>query len=107
MASQKKPQSKRKVELPDWSNEVKPSEDVMAMFYAPTGVPKPGPLIPILPALKPGIGTVEDEATTKQDLGDPVQHASFSETHPIPTHPIPSQPILIKDKQSLEEGVMN
>jgi hypothetical protein len=47
MSSSKKRQSTRKTETPDWAADVKPSEDVMAMFYAPTGQPKQGPLIPL------------------------------------------------------------
>ena len=49
MTSQKKTPTKRNLELPDWTAEVKPSEDVMALFYAPTGVPKAGALNPIFP----------------------------------------------------------
>jgi hypothetical protein len=47
MESHKKSQLKRRVETPEWADEIKPSEDVMSMFYAPTGVPKSGPLIPV------------------------------------------------------------
>jgi hypothetical protein len=46
MSSRKERPSTRKVEPPDWASDVKPDEDVMAMFYAPTGLPKAGPLIP-------------------------------------------------------------
>jgi hypothetical protein len=49
MSSRKKPQSPRKTDIPEWAADVKPSDDVMAMFYAPTGQPKPGPLIPVAP----------------------------------------------------------
>lgn len=49
MSSRKKPQATRKTDVPEWAAEVKPSDDVMAMFYAPTGQPKLGPLIPVAP----------------------------------------------------------
>lgn len=50
MSSRKERQSTRKVEPPDWASDVKPDKDVMAMFYAPTGQPKVGPLIPLSPS---------------------------------------------------------
>lgn len=53
MTSQKKTPPKRNIELPDWTDEVKPSEDVMALFYAPTGLPKTGALSPIFPINTP------------------------------------------------------
>lgn len=35
---------KRQADPPEWAEDVKPKDDVMAMFYAPTGLPKPGPI---------------------------------------------------------------
>ena len=43
MTVDKKPQPERN-RLPDWSDEVRPSEDIMQLLYAPTGTPAPGPL---------------------------------------------------------------
>lgn len=51
MSSRKKPQPTRKLDIPEWAAEVKPSDDVMAMFYAPTGQPKSGPLVPLAPSV--------------------------------------------------------
>jgi len=42
--SKKRPRSERGVALPDWADEVTPTDEVMKKFYAPTGVFKPGPI---------------------------------------------------------------
>jgi DNA-binding MarR family transcriptional regulator len=78
MSSRKKPQSTRKVDTPEWAADVKPSEDVMAMFYAPTGQPKSGPLVPLSPPVPAPdvreddvasdyISTVEDTSVKEQE----------------------------------------
>jgi hypothetical protein len=38
--------SSKRDELPEWAAEVQPDEDVMRLFYARTGQPRSGPLIP-------------------------------------------------------------
>jgi hypothetical protein len=38
--------SSKRDDLPDWAAEVQPDEDVMRLFYARTGQPRSGPLIP-------------------------------------------------------------
>ncbi len=79
MSSSKKRQSNRKTETPDWAADVKPSEDVMAMFYAPTGQPKPGPLIPL-----PQPNTITSRAESsdeggEDEVGQPVSAAQQSD----------------------------
>lgn len=43
--SKKQGRSDRNVDLPDWADEVTPSDEVMKKFYAPTGTFKSGPII--------------------------------------------------------------
>lgn len=43
--SKKPAKSERAVDLPDWADDVTPSDEVMKKFYAPTGTFKPGPII--------------------------------------------------------------
>jgi hypothetical protein len=52
--------SSKKDDLPDWAAEVQPDEDVMRLFYARTGQPRSGPLVPRRP---------QSQTTVKQ--GDP------------------------------------
>lgn len=77
MTSQKKMPPKRNVELPDWTAEVKPSEDVMALFYAPTGLPKMGAISPIFPinandqqAAKPTTPSINESIQTNSNTLD-------------------------------------
>jgi hypothetical protein len=72
MSSSKKRQSTRKIEAPDWAADVKPSEDVMAMFYAPTGQPKLGPLIPLAQP-NSTTATQSEVADADADLSQPSQ----------------------------------
>lgn len=42
--SKKQDRSSRKADLPDWADEVTPTDEVMEKFYAPTGVFRSGPI---------------------------------------------------------------
>ncbi|MDQ3821511.1 MAG: hypothetical protein M3362_28055, partial [Acidobacteriota bacterium] len=42
--SKKPARSDRESDLPDWAEEVTPSDEVMRKFYAPTGAFKTGPI---------------------------------------------------------------
>jgi DNA-binding MarR family transcriptional regulator len=42
--SKKTAKSERDIDLPNWADEVTPSDEVMKKFYAPTGTFKPGPI---------------------------------------------------------------
>jgi hypothetical protein len=43
--SKKPARSNREADLPDWAEDVTPSDEVMKKFYAPTGSFKPGPIV--------------------------------------------------------------
>lgn len=48
--SKKPAKSERDVDLPDWADEVTPTDEVMKKFYAPTGTFKVGPIVVQPPA---------------------------------------------------------
>jgi len=65
--SKKPAKSEREVEIPDWAEDVTPSDEVMKKFYAPTGSFKPGPIVvqPPAPAATPPVATSEEEDGAK------------------------------------------
>jgi hypothetical protein len=82
MSSRKKPQSTRKTDVPEWAADVKPSNDVMAMFYAPTGQPKQGPLIPVAPTSAAPEPKEEEGTVDEQDddaASEPIPSAAQAE----------------------------
>lgn len=94
MSSSKKRPSNRKIEIPDWATDVKPADDVMAMFYAPTGQPRPGPLIPLPPtdtAAEPSQQETSGEAVKAEEIPVIEQPAALQQDG-FPAPPPPQEP---------------
>jgi len=110
MTSQKKTPPKRNLELPDWTAEVKPSEDVMALFYAPTGVPKSGALSPIFPInSSSSLETKTSLSSSNEAQPHNNNNVSSSLDNKIASNitPSPEKPVLEKDVQvftKVEQG---
>jgi hypothetical protein len=64
--SKKPARSDREADLPDWADDVTPSDEVMQKFYAPTGAFKPGPIIVPKPESTEG-ETFEHQAEEGQE----------------------------------------
>jgi hypothetical protein len=65
--SKKQAKSERDVDLPDWADDVTPTDEVMKKFYAPTGTFKSGPI-----AVQPGAApaTESSAASPKEENRD-------------------------------------
>jgi hypothetical protein len=64
--SKKPAKSERDVELPDWADDVTPSDEVMKKFYAPTGAFKSGPIVG-QPAAAPAVAFPPPAAHTSEE----------------------------------------
>lgn len=66
--SKKPAKSERAVDLPDWAEDVTPSDEVMKKFYAPTGTFRPGPIV--VPAADKATASASSVATPKAESED-------------------------------------
>lgn len=106
MSSSKKHQSTRKTETPDWAADVRPSEDVMAMFYAPTGQPKQGPLIP-LPQPDPPATAESSEPSSEAEVEQIISADQQSDLEDkVVKVPAPEQSARTTDVQSQAEAAI-
>ncbi len=89
---------KRQADPPAWAEDVKPPEDVMELFYAPTGFPKPGPIISTSPDGDDGgvkqAGEAETPGQPADDKTENRDHATAGgqsrvETAPETLPPLP------------------
>lgn len=92
--SKKPARSDRDADLPDWADDITPSDEVMKKFYAPTGAFKAGPIIVPRPESTGAetsaerVETAEEEprktltATEPEPAGDPAEHSPET-PHPI------------------------
>lgn len=84
MSKKRAKSEQRDVDLPDWADEVTPSDEVMRKFYAPTGAFKSGPITvqePPEPFLPPDV-------TAGEETGEEVTDA---QVEPLPS-PEPAPP---------------
>lgn len=104
-----KKQAKSEDELPDWADEVTPSDDVMRKFYAPTGSFKTGPIL--VPEREPSANPfkeLEQRETQPPDTAAPLlkpEHTTLSSTLPasVTLTAVQSQPERRSDKKKLQE----
>jgi hypothetical protein len=66
--SKKRPNSDREIDLPDWADDVTPSDEVMKKFYAPTGTFKSGPIAVPAPTPNTYTPTKTDETRPDQEI---------------------------------------
>lgn len=89
--SKKQANSEQKeVALPDWADEVTPSDEVMRKFYAPTGAFRPGPITPPAP---PAPEPDSDITHVEESLEEPFEELTEAPAGPeITPEPAPEPP---------------
>jgi hypothetical protein len=92
--SKKQANSEQKeVALPDWADEVTPSDEVMRKFYAPTGAFRPGPITPPTPPTpEPASDTTHVEEAFEEPFKEPDDAPAGPEITPEPA-PEPPAPV--------------
>lgn len=95
--SKKQARSDREVDLPDWAEEVTPTDEVMRKFYAPTGAFKSGPIAVPLPAVPP---VAPPTSETREDDVE-AQDAPQAPAEPAPDAPAVSSisPVSVAENQ--------
>lgn len=104
--SKKQDRSNRAANLPDWADEVTPSDEVMEKFYAPTGVFRSGPVS----ILKESVSTspdIQDEPVKEEPLRQsPLQDSiNVGKTSHISTEDSHTQEDISKHSSELEPSV--
>lgn len=112
--SKKQAKSDRDIDLPDWADDVTPSDEVMQKFYAPTGLFKTGPIGVPIPPLSPSDSTFDENEPVKEiaarDIhpGNVEQHTKFNQTSiESPLSRVTSSDhlkVVITPKESFEAG---
>lgn len=103
-----KKQAKSEDELPDWADEVTPSDDVMRKFYAPTGSFKTGPiLVPERESSANISKELEKRETQPPHIAAPSTKPEHTKLNPPPPSAtltaVQSQPERRPDKKKLKE----
>jgi hypothetical protein len=80
--SKKPAKSERDVDLPDWADEVTPTDEVMRKFYAPTGSFKPGPILVQHPATQEDAAPAAAPAEAREEA--PPAHEFETQEIPAP-----------------------
>jgi hypothetical protein len=89
--SKKRPNSDREIDLPDWADDVTPSDEVMKKFYAPTGAFKSGPIAVPAPIQNTATSTAPDKTRKGEETRPEVKGAEkaldnrHAETHEVNT----------------------
>lgn len=91
--SKKQVKSERDADLPDWADEVTPSDEVMKKFYAPTGAFKAGPIAIQAPQISPAAPPAKPADEEAKAEGIPAQST------PIPPVEHTDAPALDSKKQ--------